>query len=71
MESAAIALLEAQKEGARRPMNLVRLAQQYGRTPGGIEMVLRWAQRAKFPARADNRIKRQVEAARKKLGLEK
>lgn len=63
-------LLESLKEGARRRANLERLSKDYGRSPLGIDMVIRWCQEADFPERANNRIRRQVMAAKARLGIE-
>jgi hypothetical protein len=62
--------LEAQKPDARQKENLEILAKQHGRSPDAIDFVLRWCQRADFPPKADNLIKRQVRIARKKFSKE-
>jgi hypothetical protein len=44
------------------------MAELLGRTKGGVEMAWRWIEKANFPAEAENRIKRQAEAAEKRFG---
>ena len=45
------------------------LANTLGRTEGGIEMVWRWVDHARFPTGAFNKIRRQVEWAENQLGV--
>lgn len=58
------------EDDARKPANLERVARVFKRTTGAIDMVFRWCQGADFPERANNRIRRQVMAVRKKYGLD-
>lgn len=63
-------LIESLQPNARSPENLELLAERFGRTPGAIDMVIRWCQGARFPQKANNRIKRQVAAAKARLSVE-
>ncbi len=61
-EIALIYLVEPSDEAKRL------LADTLGRTLGGIAMVWRWVDHARFRPRSDNKIKRQVEWAESQLG---
>jgi hypothetical protein len=52
----------------RSRSNAEKLAEFLGRTPTAIDFVWRWIDEADFPNRAFNRIKRQVEQVRERLG---
>lgn len=64
-EDAEIALvfLVGRSQAARE-----KLAKLLGRSEGAVDLIWRWIEHAAFPPGADNRIKRQVEAAEKIFG---
>ena len=57
----------SEQDDYRDPDRLERAADHYGRTPGALEMNMRWGQGADFPPKAQNRVGRQMKAAKSSL----